>query len=132
VRYGTRNAVSDVSLEARPGEVLALLGANGSGKSSLMRALAGLQAYSGNIAWDGGRAPPGSVGYMPQDNGGRAVLSAFEVVLLGRMRTLTIRVSDTDLAAAKAASQSTPAQTAILLFCHCAHDAREHTTSRLP
>lgn len=103
VRYGTRNAVSDVSLEAGPGEVLALLGANGSGKSSLMRALAGLQVHTGSIVWDGGRAPPGSVGYMPQDNGARAALTAFEVVLLGRMRTLTIRVDHTDLAAAKAA-----------------------------
>jgi len=54
VRYGSRVAVSDVNLEARPGEVLALLGANGSGKSSLMRALAALQAHSGTIVWDSG------------------------------------------------------------------------------
>ena len=103
VRYGTRSAVSDVSLTAHPGEVLALLGANGSGKSSLMRALADVQAHTGRIAWDGGPAPPGSVGYMPQDNGSRAALTAFEIVLLGRMRTLTIRVGSADLAAAKAA-----------------------------
>jgi len=45
VRYGRRSAVAGVSLSARPGEVLALLGANGSGKSSLMRALASLQAH---------------------------------------------------------------------------------------
>lgn len=93
VRYGTRSAVSSVSLEARPGEVLALLGANGSGKSSLMRALAALQAHSGTVEWDGGKASPGSIGYMPQDNGARAALSAFEVVLLGRMRTLTLRLA---------------------------------------
>jgi iron complex transport system ATP-binding protein len=103
VRYGTRTAVSNVSLEARPGEVLALLGANGSGKSSLMRALAALQAHSGTIAWDGGRAPPGSIGYMPQDNGARAALTAFEVVLLGRMRTLALRVGEADLEAARKA-----------------------------
>jgi iron complex transport system ATP-binding protein len=92
VRYGRRSAVHDVSLEARPGEVLALLGANGSGKSSLMRALAALQAHAGIVAWDGRRAPPVSIGYMPQDNGARAALTAFEVVLLGRMRTLALRV----------------------------------------
>lgn len=103
VRYGTRSAVNDVTLEARPGEVLALLGANGSGKSSLMRALAALQTHTGTIAWDGGPAPSGSVGYMPQDNGARAALTAFEVVLLGRMRTLALRVGDTDLQAARAA-----------------------------
>ena len=105
VRYGSRIAVSNVDLEARPGEVLALLGANGSGKSSLMRALAAVQAYSGTIAWDSGHAPPGSIGYMPQDNGARAALTAFEVVLLGRMRTLTLRVSGSDLEAATAAME---------------------------
>jgi iron complex transport system ATP-binding protein len=103
VHYGKRTAVSNVSLEARPGEVLALLGANGSGKSSLMRALAALQAHSGTITWDGGRAPSGSIGYMPQDNGARAALTAFEVVLLGRMRTLALRVGEADLEAAKGA-----------------------------
>jgi len=103
VRYGTRSAVSGVSLEARAGEVLALLGANGSGKSSLLRTFAGLQAYSGTVAWDGDQAPPGSIGYMPQDNGARAALTAFEVVLLGRVRTLTLRVGNADLEAAHAA-----------------------------
>ena len=103
VRYGARTAVSDVSLGARPGEVLALLGANGSGKSSLMRALAALQSHDGTITWDGGHAPAGSIGYMPQDNGSRAALTAFEVVLLGRMRTLNLRVGAADLKAAEAA-----------------------------
>jgi iron complex transport system ATP-binding protein len=103
VRYGRRSAVSNVSLDARPGEVLALLGANGSGKSSLMRASADLQVHDGSITWDGGGAPPGSIGYMPQDNGVRAALTAFEVVLLGRMRTLTLHVGEADLAGATAA-----------------------------
>jgi iron complex transport system ATP-binding protein len=105
VRYGQRSAVDDVSLEARPGEVLTLLGANGSGKSSLMRAFAALQTHTGIVAWDGGRAPPGSIGYMPQDNGSRAALTAFEVVLLGRMRTLALRVGAPDLEAAQSAME---------------------------
>lgn len=103
VRYGARMAVQDVSLEAQPGEMLAILGANGSGKSSLLRALAGVQAHSGRIAWDGHAAAPGSIGYMPQDNANRAALSAFEVVLLGRMRSLAFRVGPADLQAAEAA-----------------------------
>lgn len=103
VRYGARVAVDGVSLAARPGEVLAVLGANGSGKSSLLRALAGVQAHAGRIAWDGGAAPAGSIGYMPQDTGARVALTAFEVVLLGRMRSLAFRPGPTDLAAAEAA-----------------------------
>lgn len=98
VRYGSRMAVDAVSLEARPGEVLAILGANGSGKSSLLRALAGVQACTGAVVCG---APP--AGYMPQENAVRAALTAFEVVLLGRLRSLTFRVGEADLAAAQSA-----------------------------
>ena len=103
VRYGTETALSGVNLTAHSGEVLAVLGANGSGKSSLLRAVAGLLRHDGDIRWDGGAAPPGSIGYMPQDNLVRAALSAFEVVLLGRLRSLTMRVDPRDLHAAEAA-----------------------------
>ncbi|HRN30169.1 MAG TPA: ATP-binding cassette domain-containing protein, partial [Terrimesophilobacter sp.] len=41
VQYGSRRAVSDVSLILRAGEVTALMGRNGSGKSSLLWALQG-------------------------------------------------------------------------------------------
>ena len=41
VDYGTVRAVDQVSLEAGAGEAVALLGANGAGKSSLLRAVAG-------------------------------------------------------------------------------------------
>jgi thiamine transport system ATP-binding protein len=54
VRFGTTTAVDDVSLEVAPGEVLAVLGASGSGKSSLLRAIAGLEPLaSGRVSWDG-------------------------------------------------------------------------------
>lgn len=47
-------AVDDLSLEVAPGEVLALLGPSGSGKSSLLRAVAGLEPVSsGSVRWDG-------------------------------------------------------------------------------
>ena len=102
LRYGSRTVVHGLDLSAQPGQMLALLGANGSGKSTLLRALAGLMPFAGVIAWDGADAAPGSIGYMPQDNAVRAGLSAFEVVLLGRLRSLTFRVGADDLAAARA------------------------------
>ena len=100
VRYGTRQAVVAVDLRLRAGEVLAVVGPNGSGKSSLLRAIAGLVRHDGTIACD-----RSAIGYMPQDNAARAALTAFEVVLLGRMRSLSFRVGDDDLRAAEAAMQ---------------------------
>ena len=41
IRYGKRTAVDDVSIDIAPGSVYALLGRNGAGKSSLVRALTG-------------------------------------------------------------------------------------------
>lgn len=54
VRYGPVTAVDQVSLVVEPGEIVALLGASGSGKSSLLRAVAGLEPLAGgSVAWDG-------------------------------------------------------------------------------
>jgi branched-chain amino acid transport system ATP-binding protein len=54
VRYGRLRAVRGISLEIEPGEIVAVLGANGAGKSSLLRALLGSERVtSGHIQFDG-------------------------------------------------------------------------------
>lgn len=56
VHYGKFRAVSDVSLTVRPGRLTALLGANGAGKSTTLRAISGLLACgTGSITFDGRR-----------------------------------------------------------------------------
>jgi heme exporter protein A len=50
LRYGRRQVLADLSLTLRAGEVLVVAGDNGSGKSSLLRVLAGLQRPNAGLA----------------------------------------------------------------------------------
>ncbi|MCB2102569.1 MAG: urea ABC transporter ATP-binding subunit UrtE [Rhodobacterales bacterium] len=52
--YGASQALKGVSLKAEPGRVTCVMGRNGVGKTSLMRAICGSQPVrSGTITWDG-------------------------------------------------------------------------------
>jgi branched-chain amino acid transport system ATP-binding protein len=54
VRYGAVRALEEVSLKAAPGGITAILGANGAGKSSLMRAVSGIAPVTaGQVLLDG-------------------------------------------------------------------------------
>jgi branched-chain amino acid transport system ATP-binding protein len=54
VSYGAVPAVNDVSLEIRPGELRVILGANGAGKTTIIKTILGLQrARGGAIRLDG-------------------------------------------------------------------------------
>jgi len=77
-RYKKTVAVRDVSLTVQPGEVFGLIGPDGSGKSSLIRAIAGVQQYdSGSIEVFGqlvdsersAEKVKGRLGLMPQGLG---------------------------------------------------------------
>ena len=54
VHYGRVHALRGVSLNVAPGEIVAVLGANGAGKSSLLNTLIGLQpAAGGRVSYGG-------------------------------------------------------------------------------
>jgi branched-chain amino acid transport system ATP-binding protein len=84
-------ALRDLSLTINAGEMLSLVGRNGAGKTSFMRAVMGhLPVASGTLHFDGqdltqvprhGRAALG-IGYMPEDRGLVPQLTVEENVLL--------------------------------------------------
>ncbi len=67
--FGHRRVWSDLTLEVEPGEFVAVLGANGSGKTSLLRVILGQQQLSsGSVTFDGMPVSRGNrrIGYVPQ------------------------------------------------------------------
>lgn len=72
-RYGSIQAVQDLSFEVERGEVVGFLGPNGAGKTTTMRMLTGfIPPTDGTIRMAGhdvfrdGRAARGAVGYLPE------------------------------------------------------------------
>ena len=53
VAYGGIRAVRDVSFDVRRGEVVTLIGGNGAGKSSILRAISGLVPRAGTVTYEG-------------------------------------------------------------------------------
>ena len=61
-RYGDREALKGVSMEATPGELVAVIGPNGAGKTTLLSILAGIsKPDDGEVD-----SPNGEVGWVPQ------------------------------------------------------------------
>jgi branched-chain amino acid transport system ATP-binding protein len=58
VRYGPITAVRGVDLEINAGEIVALLGANGAGKSTIARSIAGVLPFQGQIVFEGRKLKP--------------------------------------------------------------------------
>ena len=91
--YGRARVLYDMSFEARAGEVVALLGRNGAGKSTTLKAMMGLvPSWSGEVRFDGQRidrlAPHEiarlGLGYVPEDRRIFTDLSVAENLEVGR------------------------------------------------
>jgi energy-coupling factor transporter ATP-binding protein EcfA2 len=61
VALGGRTILRGLSFSAQPGQVVAVVGRNGVGKTTLLRALAGLQKHEGSVTIDGERPDLGLV-----------------------------------------------------------------------
>jgi branched-chain amino acid transport system ATP-binding protein len=92
VKYGSITAVKGISLEVKEGQLVALIGSNGAGKTSTLNAVAGsLQSTSGSIefagspvcgkgAWD---LVKSGLALVPEGRGVFARMSIYENLLMG-------------------------------------------------
>lgn len=93
-----------VGFSAECGDVTVLIGANGTGKSTLLKTMLGIYHGSGAVYFAGvsrdqlsHREQARKVSYMAQENPLLTSLSVLDVVLLGRIETLRIKVCDEDV-----------------------------------
>lgn len=91
--YGGVQALRGLSLTARAGEILCLLGRNGAGKSTALKAIMGLVTASGAITLDGEdlsrlaphERPKRGIGYAPQGRRLFAEMTVAENLEIGLM-----------------------------------------------
>lgn len=113
VSLGGRPVLHDLTLSVAPGELIAVAGANGAGKSTALRVLAGLLAPGeGRVTLEGTplhaleRATLGrNVAYLPQDRTVHWGLSVERIVALGRLphKRFSLALDANDKAAVEAA-----------------------------
>ncbi|MDR2649084.1 MAG: ABC transporter ATP-binding protein [Clostridiales bacterium] len=102
--YMSNKILNEINMTAYPGEITAIIGANGIGKSTILKNICGLLKGSGDIKICGKNINDYSrkelashISYLSQDTFSSALLSVFEVVLLGRVARLANNVSDDEL-----------------------------------
>jgi len=92
--YGKSQVLHGVNLQVERGEIVALLGRNGAGRSTMLKAIMGGVARDGRIRFDGneiGRLPPHQVarlglGYVPEDRSIFPDLTTAQNLILGEKK----------------------------------------------
>ena len=92
--YGKSHVLHGVDLQVGEGEIVALLGRNGSGRSTTAKAIMGMVACQGSVLWQGGqilgRKPYEianlGLGYVPESRDIFPKLTVHQNLLLGQKR----------------------------------------------
>ena len=96
--FGATNVVEDLSFDVQRGETFGFLGANGSGKTTTIRALLGIYQASGGTLHIDGRIftaeAGGRLGYLPEERGLYKKESVLDVMTyFGRLKGLSRRTA---------------------------------------
>ncbi|MEA2933692.1 MAG: branched-chain amino acid transport system ATP-binding protein [Variibacter sp.] len=91
VRYGAIAAVRGIDLDIAAGEIVALIGANGAGKTTIARAIAGLLPFEGTIRYQGQLLKPNraeqnlrqGIALVPEGRGILGRMTVEENLLMG-------------------------------------------------
>lgn len=91
-RLGGASVLTDISFEVGPGELVALMGRNGAGKSTALDVMAGLRPADDGDVWLDGRplaqwdprTRAQRIAHLPQSVRGDLAMTASELVLMGR------------------------------------------------
>jgi branched-chain amino acid transport system ATP-binding protein len=90
--YGKSHVLHGVSFQVQPGEIVALLGRNGSGRSTTAKAIMGLVDWEGDLAWKGSpmkgkkafEIAHMGLGYVPENRDIFPTLTVRQNLLLGQ------------------------------------------------
>jgi len=90
--YGKSHVLHGVQFEVRPGEIVALLGRNGSGRSTTDKAIMGLVDSTGSVRWKDGEIlgkkafeiAHAGIGYVPENRDIFPTLTVHQNLLLGQ------------------------------------------------
>lgn len=97
-RYGRRLFVEGVTTPViQAGELVAVIGPNAAGKSTLFKRMSGLIQGPGHVMVEGAADGRDTIAYMPQDTSANAVLTVYESILLARKQGQSWAVGDRDL-----------------------------------
>ena len=101
-----KNILRGVGFAAQTGKLTAVIGTNGAGKSTLLKTIIGILPGKGDIRINDkpvaaytSEELSSTISYLSQDNDCKINLSVFEVVMLGRMGSLSFRVKEEDIRA---------------------------------
>ena len=123
--YGKSQVLHGVAFEVQPGEIVALLGRNGSGRSTTAKAIMGLVRWEGGMVWKGqslqGRTTceiaRAGIGYVPESREVFPGLTVHQNLLLGQKGTEVAKAAAGRLATCTACFRASKSASMLPLAC---------------